>query len=905
MTVYNEKTGFTLLTNATDPQGLVLRIYKVNGNIINWGSGPTTVSLFGGAVIATITEFGVVTFESTSDANNPANLSTKTAGTFTYTIWNGVVEGTQRTATLQWEGATSIADPSYVSAGQLARWTAGAGITVSGSDVTAWLDQVSSKALTVVGTPVRATGVGGTVNLMVQVQTDEGFTFSDLTNFPVSNADRTLQFLVRFTGTQKFFGGFGYGNGVTDQAFSIAVNDTGQLSLDVFTNRYLLGITPTNQFVMVTARLSGGVLSVWLAGVKVFEQSVSLGTALTRGNVCRSFSNKTTTADICLMLVYGRALSDAEIRANVDVAKGEFIGTGQVTDPAAPTGGSISQNDFVASGTANVTYGVRAWSVRTSSTAATEAEILAGTGAVAFGVTIFDGSGSWSHTVTSLSPSTAYYVNVIDYDLTGGKSAVVRSNAITTAAAAGAAPVISSLSVPTPSSTGGTAQFTSDQAGTYDLVVYLATQADPSVAQLEAGLDGNNQPVLTRVNDAVGASGSNSQAISGLISSTAYKVAVLFRNAQGTASNLLSASFTTAAAVVTTRDFVIGLSNGNTPVGRTSTNPLKTIAANGVPTGWSLSGQTLLAQVNGAVLEDYDLVDTRVDTNGKTDVIIRQCNIKISGTAFNGTYLVYLSPAGHRWTVEYCNIWGNYGVSDESALIYQPYSGNMTSARGLFRRNSVKWMQNDGFKCAGGGPNPGEELVIEECYFGFPANIAADLIQYSGTPSDYHLGDVVRFDVRDYACRCTVATASIAPAPSGNAEWAKLTPHSDYINPLGNVGAGMIVRKVFFDTNRKAAGAARAVNITNNLRLVRNTGTTVDWNKFRGENLYLSWGRSGASIPVQSGGGGNPNYNGPIEIVDSWFGSNYGGTYFQDSSNKVTVWTNVVDELTGAALAQP
>lgn len=104
MASYIAQAGVTLLTGASDPEGSPITVRRINGVVV--AAWPHVVPLTIGS--ATITQAGLVGYD---DAGNilphPGNGATKTAGTFTFTLWDGQGESVVRTATLRLNGSSN------------------------------------------------------------------------------------------------------------------------------------------------------------------------------------------------------------------------------------------------------------------------------------------------------------------------------------------------------------------------------------------------------------------------------------------------------------------------------------------------------------------------------------------------------------------------------------------------------------------------------------------------------------------------------------------------------------------------------------------------------------------------------------------------------------------------------
>lgn len=556
MTAYNEKTGKTPLTGATDAEGDPILMKRVGTTLPGGGSGGTTtfpatvtlVSPTSAITTVSVAANGTVTID---DGGDPTSLpalaaSNVTLGTFQFTLADAPgAESAVYTATVTANGVATLTPSGFVAAGQVARWQSNLGIA---GNITSFTDQISSKVASPVGAPTVGTFSGGTITQSVVIGTNQGFTCADLTGFPTGAQPRCIMYVGRPTAGQANFCLSGYGTNATNRAFTIAVDANGELCIDVFTNRYLLGIHPTGQLICVHATYDGTTMEAWVGLIKVLSVVVALDTGSTRINIGQSFSNKTTTQDFGAFVVWGRVLTAAEIATDNATARAFFTGTSAtLTPPATPVGSAIGQNDFTVSGATATAYGIRLWANRTPSSLMTEAELLAGTSALAYGMTKLDNASTWSLTQTGATTATGYYANVQDFDMIGGKSAVVQSAVITTTGSALPAPTISAGTITLTSST-ASIPLTSDQTGTYDLVLLGSSQAFPSADQVEAHTDGSNAAPISFLDNVAFAAGTNNIDIATLAASTAYRYGITFRNTENTRSTVLTGTFTTSAA---------------------------------------------------------------------------------------------------------------------------------------------------------------------------------------------------------------------------------------------------------------------------------------------------------------------------------------------------------------------
>lgn len=113
MTLYIPTTGATLLTGATDADGDIITVRKINGTNVNWATNPQTVTLTVGTV--KVWQNGDVRFDDTGlGAGRPAAGASVAAGSFTFTLWDGTAESPVYTATvgLAAPAASDTTDPS-------------------------------------------------------------------------------------------------------------------------------------------------------------------------------------------------------------------------------------------------------------------------------------------------------------------------------------------------------------------------------------------------------------------------------------------------------------------------------------------------------------------------------------------------------------------------------------------------------------------------------------------------------------------------------------------------------------------------------------------------------------------------------------------------------------------------
>lgn len=612
---YNPENGLNILSNSSDPDGDLISVRKLGesvGALAVPGAYPATYNLTIGTITVINAQGDAYVTLASSDGTN------KALGTLYFTTIDehGLESSSHGTVTIN-----QIVDPSapgYIDTGLVERWAADAGTTVVGSDVTDWLGQVGGLNLDAAGTATLGTPPGGTASATLVIgETGGGFTGSTLTGLPFGAQSRTVQMIWK-PGSVAWFGGFGWGADAPNQSFVVSLDDGEEYGLDYKDGRLGVALQPINQWIASTATYDGTTAKVWVGDKLVASEAVALNTGTDLINLCRSFSGIQTEGTIGEILVYGRVLSDAEIVANNAYLNGRFIGSTTVSNPSAPTGAVLAETSFTANVTVNSTYAVVAWSARASSTPATESEILAGTGAISYGLAICNGTGTVALPVTGGTASTNYYVNVIAYGLTGGKSSVITSAAIQTTAAPGANPILSSASLTATGDTSASGSVTTDTGtGTLKYGVMLSTATTPNMTQLEAGTDGDGVSLIGGLRTkAVTASGAQSVSITALTASTSYKIAYGQRDGSNNASNIVTGTATTNAAPATglTADVVAAntteaaatlaswVGGANTPSGKTSTE-LRILECDfDVGGAWTINGYDFSAITEGVMV---------------------------------------------------------------------------------------------------------------------------------------------------------------------------------------------------------------------------------------------------------------------------------------------------------------
>ena len=873
MTTYTEKSALSLLTGATDLDGDAISVRRINGAVI--ASWPHQVVLPEGRV--SVTAAGVVTYDDEGDiAGHPPGGQSSANGSFTFTLWDGTDESPTYTCSVQLNGATVVAT-GPVSAGLVARWAADQGVTLSGADVIGWTDVAGGRGLSVIGTPKIGAAPTGAATMVIEA--DEGFTGANLAGFPTGAAARTMVLAWKPTGNQAFYSGFGYGANNTDQATTISVDIQGTLAFDVVGSRTSLDIAPTNEWNIVTVTYDGTHAEIWLGCARMHRVPLTLNTGSDLINVCRSFSGKTTTAEIGEAILYNRVLSDAEILTNTAYLNDQFIGATTVATPAPATGTAILPNGFTANGTGGATYGSLVWAVTTSASPLSAIEIKEGTGAVAAGVVPQNGASGYSFDVTGLAPSTDHYVHVVSADMAGLTSAPVTSAAITTATPDTTAPVLSAASGQANGANAFTGSVTTDEVGgSLFWTVYPASAPNPSPTQILAGQDGTGASATQSGSQPVGTAGPLSIAGGGLVPDTGYRIGYAHRDASNNLSLAqYSNTFTTNAGSLTLKQQITLLRDDLTTNGRQSTAPLKVPGQDSAPGSWTISadgkGRPVLFINNGfnAPIIDWDFRGLQVYVRGGADVpVIRDCLF--------GETQPHSPPYGFHFSgdpgcvvreIGWSSFYGPYEFGGADKSIQGRLSGSGTN----ITVTDFRW--------------------IHHCRF---EGMSADSVKLTGTQDP--AGQLVEY--------CYVGPSPhLDNAPQG------VDPHGDGFTVVCGKN-GITMRQIYIEMRPDPANGAQydplmVTKINNGLRIVRNNGTDFVVDFFNASEFIIDRARDTPSYAIHIAAGGQPNM-GPTHLSDGWISyrnNNSGADHIFPGPYNLQTWSNIRDLDSDAIIPQP
>lgn len=251
-------------------------------------------------------------------------------------------------------------------------------------------------------------------------------------------------------------------------------------------------------------------------------------------------------------------------------------------------------------------------------------------------------------------------------------------------------PSITDVTLASTGTTTLTGEFTSDEAGTATAVLYLASQADPSDAQVLAGTDVNDDPAVDFIEDQAMTAGVNEFLFTGAAPSTAYKYKVVAKDDEGTpnvAAGVASNSDTTDAAADTTNPTM----NGSITVGTKTANSISIsysaasdnvgvtgyeVSSNG-GSSWSDNGTSLSYTFLGlAELTAYDLAVRAYDAAGNraTPITVNTSTYRSGGTVqdvYDNTAAVGGNPQGVLYDAAAALV----GTEPNSWLSYYTVSG--------------------------------------------------------------------------------------------------------------------------------------------------------------------------------------------------------------------------------------
>lgn len=385
-------------------------------------------------------------------------------------------------------------------------------------------------------------------------------------------------------------------------------------------------------------------------------------------------------------------------------------------------------------------------------------------------------------------------------------------------------------------------------------------------------------------------------------------------NIAGSAGQIFSATVT--AIVLATRQQVEGLRDKTTPNGRISTQPLRRIGNNAVPTGWSTRAGNVLsisAPFNGDI-EDWDFTNYQVEVLTPIGAI-RNCIFGENTNSGIATFL-HIAIGGRVNVLEYNTFTGCFRDSNASKCIKQANDQNGATVQfgeiPTIRFNRFTGYSADVMKLSGSNDAAGQ--IIEWNYCGPAVNIPQTALPAWSSTVTYNTGDYAIDTVRNRRLMKSLQDGNLNnPVPTGTTDdvwWNVLDPHSDTFTWEAAANA-CYLRYNLIDLTFDPIGpdgpyAGQGYN--NVYRVSRNTNVNTRIDRVEiSDNVHYHSGVSSYPIQVSAGDPPLPNFNGPIIFRDNFMQPNPNtGTLFHPSTNGlVNTWTNNRHSVTGVVLAGP
>jgi hypothetical protein len=339
--------------------------------------------------------------------------------------------------------------------------------------------------------------------------------------------------------------------------------------------------------------------------------------------------------------------------------------------------------------------------------------------------------------------------------------------------------------------------------------------------------------------------------------------------------------------------YVSGLPT-NTAVGVGSTTGLRRPTAAKLPAGTKLNGAQVTVTADGTVLNGWDFTGYRL--------VVQAQNVTVSGNLFGERtgpadiwdYLLVKANA-HNLTIEGNSFFGVDGEGGKArAAIYHGLSGNQTATGLKIRFNRFENLPNDSIKLAGGG------AIVQWNAFMLARNINTVPKPWKASTT-YNIGDYA-LNAKGNLFKSTVKNNRGVPVPTSKKGtsnpdvWQSLDPHSDQITVYAAINGANISYNYFATGSR----ADRVMGTVNAVRLLRNTNTRFQYDRVLVQGNYIEPNRAVGGSALTVGSGGEPNFNGPIEIRHNWIGVRKGGLYVNvDRSSPI--WDSNVDAATDVA----
>lgn len=310
---------------------------------------------------------------------------------------------------------------------------------------------------------------------------------------------------------------------------------------------------------------------------------------------------------------------------------------------------------------------------------------------------------------------------------------------------------------------------------------------------------------------------------------------------------------------------VVALRIDLTLSGARAANVDKEFGVDAPPAGVTVTSDmvTVSAAFAGGTLSGWDFAGRRLLVNAGASCRLVDCLLESPGWGATATELADIYGAAG---FERCTFRG-HPAHWQIAMAVRWRDGS--TPLGRTARNRYLEFIADAYK-----PHPRE--FIELCYFGVPVHAPAGTVAYdSGTT--YAAGGFALDGSGNIFLSLVDANLGNALPAAGeaNASWRGLAPHSDGLT-FDRAEAVTFRRSLIDNTGTppetvpdSTPGLIAPNGINNAWRTVRNAGTSAVYGAVTIDRVAV-YRDGGASFPLQSEDGGQPNFNGPISVTNCW-----------------------------------
>lgn len=204
----------------------------------------------------------------------------------------------------------------------------GLGVSVTGAQVTGWMDQsLHGNDLVAFGDPTLQAGALGTESaIQLDGMGDTLERSMALHDFPAGNSNRSMFVLVRYQSTG--LGGTTYGNDTCNQAFGLSVDPGGDLAVTRWCNDLVTNFPGSGAgWIVQSAKLQFGRLEHYLDSVLIDVRSNDFATVNDRLVVGAELDGSPQLVmDVAAILLYDRALAPLEHQQVVSYLQTKYLG---------------------------------------------------------------------------------------------------------------------------------------------------------------------------------------------------------------------------------------------------------------------------------------------------------------------------------------------------------------------------------------------------------------------------------------------------------------------------------------------------------------------------------------------------------------------------------------------------